>query len=93
MKDQWKGFALSLAVGLIMGGGATMAVGSHNLSTAVKRLEEQIEKVAIVAAAATAEVKADEKKTFEGVYELTMGMVRLEEQLKAANEKLDALAR
>ncbi len=82
MKDQWKGFALSLAVGLIMGGGVTMAIGSHNLNVAVERLEEQIE-----------DVKNDSDETEHNVNDLAVGMARIEEQLKAANEKLDALAR
>ncbi len=82
MKDQWKGFALSMAVGLIMGGGAAMAVGSHNLAIAVERLEGQIE-----------EVKGDGDETQHNVNDLAVGMARIEEQLKAANEKLDALAR
>jgi len=82
MKDQWKGFALSIAVGLIMGGGIAAAIGERNLQIEVERLEEQIQ-----------EVEDNESETFKSVYELTLGMVRVEMQLKNIDEKLDALAR
>ena len=82
MKDNWKGFALTLCVGLILGGGVTAAIGETNLRAESARINKRIDKV-----------EADEQKTFEAVYELTLGMVRMEEQLKRVNEKLDALAR
>ena len=82
MKDQWKGFALSIAVGLILGGGLATAIGERNLQAEATRIHARIDKVEV-----------NEQKTFDAVYELALGFVRMEEQLKRANEKLDALAR
>ena len=45
MKDQWKGFALSITVGLIMGGGISAAIGERNQQIEVARLEKQIVEV------------------------------------------------
>jgi len=73
MKDSWKGFALSVAVGLILGGGAAAAIGERNLQIEVARLERQID-----------EVKADEEKTYDVVIELSIAMARVEEKLDAS---------
>ena len=93
MKDQWKGFALSLAVGLIMGGGIAAAVGERNLQKAEARLEKtaELEKIDrelgdVRLELQIVEVKEDEEKTFDAVMELAIAMARVE-------EKLDALAR
>jgi hypothetical protein len=81
MKDNWKGFALSLAVGLIMGGGVAAAVGERNLQAESARIHERIDRI-----------EADGDKTLTSVINLAVAMARVEEQLKAANAKLDALA-
>ncbi len=81
MKDV-KGFLLAAAVGLIMGGGLSAAVGSHNLAVAVERFEKEI----IEVRSEIDDVKDDEEKTFDAVMELAIAMARVE-------EKVDALAR
>ena len=81
MKDQWKGLALIL-FGLITGGGASAAVASYKIAVVRAELQADIE-----------EVKEDGDETQHNVNALAVGMARIEEQLKAANEKLDALAR
>ena len=45
MKDQWKGYALSIAVGLIMGGGTTMAVSSAKIESVKVELQADIKEV------------------------------------------------
>lgn len=79
MKD-WKTLAL-LLVGLITGGGAAAAVGAAKLQAAKAELRGEI-----------VEVKKDNESTHSAVIELSIAMARVEEQLKAANEKLDTLA-
>lgn len=79
---EWKGFALSVCIGLITGGGLSAAVASSKLATAKVELRSEIK-----------EVKLDGESTFAAVQLLAVAMARVEEQLKAANDKLDALAR
>ena len=73
MKDNWKGFALSICIGLILGGGVSTAIGSANLSAVKVELQEEID-----------EVKEDEEKTYEVVIQLSIAVARLEEKLDAA---------
>lgn len=79
---EWRGFALSVCIGLITGGGVTAAVGAARLNTAKLELRAEIE-----------DVRDDGDATHEAVIELAVAMARVEEQLKAANAKLDALVR
>ena len=80
MKD-WKSLALVL-IGLVTGGGASAAVGAVQLNNAKVELRAEIE-----------EVELDGESTFDAVQLLSIAMARVEEQLKAANDKLDRLAR
>ena len=80
MKD-WKSLAFVL-IGLITGGGASAAVGAARLHNAKVELRAEIK-----------EVELDGDVTLRGIGELSIAMARVEEQLKAANDKLDALAR
>ncbi len=80
MKD-WKGFALIL-LGLLTGGGAAGAVGAVRLANARAELHAEIR-----------EVELDGETTYDAVQLLAIAMARVEEQLKAANAKLDNLAR
>ena len=80
MKD-WKGLALIL-LGLLTGGGAAGAVGAVRLANAKAELYQEIK-----------EVELDGESTYDAVQLLAIAMARVEEQLKAANEKLDNLAR
>ena len=82
MMKEWKGFALSVCIGLIMGGGVTSAIGAARLATVKQELLAEIK-----------EVELDGDVTLRGFGELSIAMARIEEQLKAVNEKLDALAR
>ncbi len=79
---QWQTLALSLCLGLITGGGLSAAVASAKLATAKQELRAEIQ-----------EVKLDGRTTFDAVGRLSIAMARVEEQLKAANDKLDNLAR
>ena len=80
MKD-WKSLALVL-IGLVTGGGASAAVGAVRLANAKVELRAEIK-----------EVELDGESTFDAVQLLSVAMARVEEQLKAANDKLDNLAR
>lgn len=80
MKD-WRALALVL-IGLVTGGGVSAAVGAVQLNTAKVELRKEIEKVDL-----------DGQSTFAAVALLSIAMARIEEQLKAANDKLDNLAR
>ena len=79
MKD-WKSLALVL-IGLVTGGGASAAVGAVRLHNAKVELRLEIK-----------EVELDGEATFDAVQLLSVAMARVEEQLKAANDKLDRLA-
>ncbi len=81
MRD-WRALALSLCLGLIFGGGASAAIGAVRLASTKAELRAEIK-----------EVKLDGESTFAAVTLLSIAMARVEEQLKAANDKLDALAR
>ena len=81
MKD-WKGLALSLAIGIIMAGGLSAAVASVKLAAVRTELREEIK-----------EVELDGDVMLRAIGELSVSMARLEAQMKAANDKLDALAR
>ncbi len=80
MKD-WKALALIL-LGLISGGGAAGAVGAVRLAASKAELRAEIK-----------EIELDGESTYDAVQLLAIAMARVEEQLKAANEKLDNLAR
>ena len=82
MKQEWRGLALSVCLGLITGGGVTSAIGAARLATARQELRAEIQ-----------EVKRDGDTTYDAVQLLAIAMARVEEQLKAANDKLDNLAR
>jgi len=73
MKDNWKGFALSIAVGLILGGGASAAISSAKIERVRVELQDEID-----------EVEADEEKTYEVVIQLSIAVARLEEKIDAA---------
>lgn len=73
MKDNWKGFALSICIGLILGGGVSTAIGSANLAAVKAELQKEID-----------EVKEDEEKTYEVVIRLSIAVARLEEKIDAA---------
>ena len=79
---EWKGFALSVCIGLITGGGLSAAVASSKLAATKVELRAEIK-----------EVKLDGESTHAAVILLSVAMARVEEQLKAANDKLDNLAR
>ena len=79
---QWQTLALSLCLGLITGGGMSAAVAASKLAAVKAELRAEIR-----------EVKLDGDSTLDAVIELAVAMARVEEQLKAANDKLDALAR
>ncbi len=79
---QWQTLALSLCIGLITGGGVSAAIGAARLATAKQELRAEIQAV-----------KMDGDSTHDAVIALSVAMARVEEQLKAANDKLDALAR
>ena len=79
---QWQTLALSLCLGLITGGGMSAAVASAKLATVRAELRAEIN-----------EVRLDGDTTYDAVQLLAVAMARVEEQLKAANDKLDALAR
>ena len=71
-----------MCLGLITGGGVTSAIGAARLATARQELRAEIQ-----------EVKRDGDTTYDAVQLLAIAMARVEEQLKAANDKLDNLAR
>lgn len=79
---EWRGLALSVCLGLITGGGVTSAIGAAKLATMRVELRAEIR-----------EVKLDGDSTHDAVILLAVAMARVEEQLKAANDKLDNLAR
>ena len=81
MKD-WKGFALSVCAGVIMAGGLSAAVATSKIAAVRVELRAEIR-----------EVELDQDSTFAAVQLLAVAMARVEEQLKAANDKLDNLAR
>jgi predicted nucleic acid-binding Zn-ribbon protein len=81
MKD-WRALALSLCLGLIGGGGLSAAVGAAKIEATKVELRHEIQ-----------EVKEDAESVADSVILLSVAMARVEEQLKAANEKLDNLAR
>ena len=80
MKD-WKSLALVL-IGLVTGGGASAAVGAVRLANAKVELRQEIK-----------EVDLEGSVTLQAVGKLSVAVARVEEQLKAANDKLDNLAR
>ena len=79
---EWKSLALSLCLGLIFGGGVSSAIGAVRLANVRAELREEINEVAL-----------DGGVTLRAVGELSIAVARVEEQLKAANDKLDAMAR
>ncbi len=81
MKD-WKGFALSVCVGLIMAGGLSAAVATSKIAAVKAELRAEIK-----------EVELDVDVTLRAIGELSVAMARVEAQLEAANDKLDNLAR
>ena len=67
-------YALSVAVGLIFGGGLSAAMGERRLQehAAAEALEHtRLEQ-------AVADVEADEEKTYDAVMELALAMARVE---------------
>ncbi len=81
MKD-WRALALSLCLGLIFGGGASAAIGAVRLASVRAELREEIK-----------EVELDGDVTLRAVGKISISMARIEAQLEAVNDKLDALAR
>ncbi len=86
---EWKGFALSVCIGLIMGGGLSAAIASAKIAAVEVELKNEIKEVE----AEVREVELDGYETLKAVGALSVAIARIEAHMEAANDKLDALAR